>query len=78
MCIRDSLPSNLDEEFIANLKLKNKEKIKSFKFVITNNLFQINVYKFNLEKFNINNSVWIEKSKTKQLALPTLFKRILN
>ena len=72
------LPSNLDEEFIANLKLKNKEKIKSFKFVITNNLFKINVYKFNLEKFNINNSVWIEKSKTKQLALPTLFKRILN
>ena len=72
------LPSNLDEEFIANLKLKNKKKIKSFKFVITNNLFQINVYKFNLEKFNILNSVWIEKSKTKQLALPTLFKRILN
>ena len=72
------LPSNLDEEFIANLKLKNKEKIKSFKFAITNNLFQINVYKFNLEKSKISNSVWIEKSKTKQLALPTLFKRILN
>ena len=72
------LPSNLDKEFIANLNLKNKEKIKSFKFTITNNLFQINVYKLNFKKLKINNSVWIEKSKTNQLALPTLFKRILN
>ena len=72
------LPSNLDKEFIANINLKNKEKIKSFKFTITNNLFQINVYKLNLKKLKINNSVWIEKSKTNQLALPTLFKRILN
>ena len=50
----------------------------SFKFTITNNLFQINVYKLKLKKLKIYNSVWIENSKTNQLALPTLFKRILN
>jgi adenine-specific DNA glycosylase len=72
------LPSNLDEEFISNIKLKKKEKIKSFKFVITNNLFQVNVYKLNQKKLKIANTVWIEKIKTKELALPTLFKKILN
>ena len=72
------LPSNLDEEFISNIKLKKKEKIKSFKFVITNNLFQVNVYKLNQKKLKIANSVWIEKIITKELALPTLFKKILN
>ena len=63
-----------------NNQLDNRNYLSpvGFKFVITNNIFQINVYKFNLEKFEISNSVWIEKSKTKQLALPTLFKRILN
>ena len=80
---QDDIPNSeylfrVDKEFIENLNLKNKEKIKSFKFTITNNLFQINVYKLNLEKLKINNSVWIEKSKTNQLALPTLFKKILN
>jgi hypothetical protein len=68
----------LDEEFISNIKLKKKEKIKSFKFVITNNLFQVNVYKLNQKKLKIANTVWIEKIKTKELALPTLFKKILN
>ncbi len=72
------LPSNLDEEFISNIKSKKKEKIKSFKFVITNNLFQVNVYKLNQKKLKIANTVWIEKIKTKELALPTLFKKILN
>ena len=39
---------------ILDWVIKNKEKIKSFKFTITNNLFQINVYKLNLKKLKMS------------------------
>ena len=74
----DELKKLLKDKDISEDELKKKEKIKSFKFVITNNLFQVNVYKLNQKKLKIANTVWIEKLKTKELALPTLFKKILS
>ena len=56
------------------LKKKLMKKINQFKKY----LFQVSVYKLNQKKLKIANTVWIEKIKTKELALPTLFKKILN
>ncbi len=71
------LPSNLDKRFISLLKYDQKEKLMSFKYSITNNLFEVTVYNLKNPKINYQNIKWVIPNKLKKMPLPTLFKKIL-
>ena len=70
------LPSNLDKEIISKVKKINIQKIKSFNYSITNNLFKVNVFQVR-QSINIEGSSWISLNSIKSLPMPTLFKKVL-
>ncbi len=70
------LPSNLDKKIISNIKKTNIEKIKSFNYSITTNLFNINVYKVS-QSLSVQEASWVNISSINKLPLPTLFKKVL-
>ena len=71
------LPSNLDSEFLSKINYIKKTKVKKFRYSITNNQYEVQVYSSDIKKIKDPNIIWIERNKLSKIALPTLFKKIL-